>query len=683
MCTDFCIPQILSSAEDDETILLVKQAEDGTSMESFLSDDHYSAPLNTKNIIGLLKTNYKSMLLKKAYQNPPDTITLRFLNLYGDVLFWIKFENPTMLPGFRFRSNNFTSSHKILHLSYKMLHSSFYWQQVEDRRGTWFTIFEGYDFQKRTFPKFLFSQSRTTPYKLVTDPFVYSECYNITKSLPSHENVSLRNCHLKCKTKNDIHMAIGVPSLNDQINTMCHCGQFHRYRLVPRDLCPLCPDFPDLRCPTKQHIFAGYLLQETDIAASIAHNYTYHHHMITINQTTTFLTGADLKPELKIPIQPIYIIPKIIMMTRRCSIAKLKLDYSPYSNCADFKEIMEFSSNAIPIYCLRLSNTCVRPFTVNISIPFVTGKYISAQRMVITGRWNTASTTEGVTSSDISSGLTTKDTTQIKYSMKKLFTTSATKVVNRPTTNTLLLSTVDHLLTKIATRSSTIKDFTLKNSSLVLNIKTSSKTVTHNAPLPAKTVSHDASEAGARTLTTSNTFQSISGKNSRFTRSFPMKAFSLTNTTSSTAMIQNNSKELKTGIKNLSTHGKQNRSNQAENMKIETVCAERMKHMPFNCKQCIPYVNKSTHVTENINNLLQKIKKKLLLPKKNLTSYRRRLGSAEDNRQSAVNMGCVGMAVIVSCVVWIISTDVVNIVTFIVWMIKRLCATDAVLVRLE
>ncbi|XP_061166743.1 uncharacterized protein LOC133175646 [Saccostrea echinata] len=664
---DLCSPQILSGLENEETILLVKQAEDGTSMETFLSDNHYSSPLNTRNISELLKKNYKSMLLKEVYRNPPDTITLRFLNLYGDVLLWIKFENPTLLPGFRFTSNHFTSSHNINQLSNEMLHSSFYWKQVKDRRGIWFAIFEGFDLKtKAEYPKFLFSQSRTTPYKLVTDPFIYSECYNITENVPSNKNVSLQNCHLQCQSKNILHMAIGL-------NSACHCGQFHRYRLVPRDLCPPCRDFPDLRCPTKQHIFAGYFLQDTDVEASIAHNYKYHEHMITVSQQAKILTVADLKPDPQIPVPPLYIIQRILLVTPTCNMTKLKLDYSPWPNCAHFREITEFSdhSDILPIYCLRLSHTCAIPFTVNISIPIVTGgNYISAQRMLITGRWNPA-----------------MDTTIDRNSIQKSSTNSAIKLINGTTTNAPSLSTVTDLLTKIVTGSltSTKNEFTSQNPNVLLNRTSAAKNgthnassftkiVTHNAPMAAKTVSHNASYVGTRTLATSNIFQSISGKNFKNTRSSPTKTFPVTPSIVRIQIVNSS----------LSTHGKQNWSNQTQNIKIKAVCVDRRTYMSVNCKPCILYnVNRSAHVTVDIDDLLNKIRDKLLLPKKNLTSYTRRLRSAEDNRQSAAGMGYVGMTVIVCCVLWIMSTDIVNIVTFIVWLIRKHCETDAVLVRLD
>jgi hypothetical protein len=78
----------------------------------------------------------------------------------------------------------------------------------------------------------------------------------------------------------------------------------------------------------------------------------------------------------------------------------------------------------------------------------------------------------------------------------------------------------------------------------------------------------------------------------------------------------------------------------------------------FKCKSCKCVKQYKHYTTESIKQSLHEIKKKLLVHRKNLSSYTRRLQSAYDTRRSAADMGYVGIVVIVCFVLWIISTDI-------------------------
>lgn len=92
------------------------------------------------------------------------------------------------------------------------------------------------------------------------------------------------------------------------------------------------------------------------------------------------------------------------------------------------------------------------------------------------------------------------------------------------------------------------------------------------------------------------------------------------------------------------------------------------------CKSCT-CVNITHHLTlNNVDISLKEIKSKLLLPQKNLSSYVRQKRSADDDRQSAADMGYVGLAVIIGCVSWVVSSDVVHLLYIIKGvMVRQLC----------
>lgn len=92
------------------------------------------------------------------------------------------------------------------------------------------------------------------------------------------------------------------------------------------------------------------------------------------------------------------------------------------------------------------------------------------------------------------------------------------------------------------------------------------------------------------------------------------------------------------------------------------------------CKSCT-CVNITNHLTRNnIDISLKEIKSKLLLPQKNLSSYVRQKRSADDARRSAADMGYVGLAVIIACVSWVVSSDVVHMLYIIKCvMVRQLC----------
>ncbi|XP_048727932.2 uncharacterized protein LOC125645950 [Ostrea edulis] len=476
------------SVTDDEAILLVKQAGDGVTMGSFLSDDNYDNPLNYSSIPKILKKNYKSDLLKKISRNVPERLTVRFLNLYGDVLFWIKHEQPLLFPPFDFLSAQWTSSHEI-HPSpgFQIHKNSYYWQQAKDKNGTWFAIFEGFDVvNKSNYPKLFFSRNKSRPYEMAREPFVFTECYNITYA-PQSVNFPLQTCHTQCESRNYSHMAIGL-------NEACHCGQYHSEILADGDKCPMCRQFPALRCPTARHTFAGYLLH--GVEASVIHDVTYNKYEVNIDKENTTWPVSHFRPDLT-PAFPLYINTGVRIEISHTVQANGVLYYSPRPDCSLYKKIKETNdvSVVIPVYCLRFSHhlDITKPLRTNIVIPIPTGgNFFSAQKMVITGEWNPTSTTDTATFSELSSSMVTPRTTNVYV----------------------------------------------------------------------------------------------------------------------------------------------------------------------NCKPCI-CVNNSKHLTtESIKESLHEIKKKLLLPQKNLSSYARRLRSADDSRRSAADMGYVGMAVIISCVFWIVSTDI-------------------------
>lgn len=95
------------------------------------------------------------------------------------------------------------------------------------------------------------------------------------------------------------------------------------------------------------------------------------------------------------------------------------------------------------------------------------------------------------------------------------------------------------------------------------------------------------------------------------------------------------------------------------------------------CKSCT-CVNITHHLTlNNVDISLKEIKSKLLLPQKNLSSYVRQKRSADDDRQSAADMGYVGLAVIIGCVSWVVSTDVAHVLYVIIGVVVRqLCRTS-------
>uniref|UniRef100_K1QHS2 Uncharacterized protein n=1 Tax=Magallana gigas TaxID=29159 RepID=K1QHS2_MAGGI len=92
------------------------------------------------------------------------------------------------------------------------------------------------------------------------------------------------------------------------------------------------------------------------------------------------------------------------------------------------------------------------------------------------------------------------------------------------------------------------------------------------------------------------------------------------------------------------------------------------------CKSCT-CVNITNHLTlNNVNISLKEIKSKLLLPQKNLSSYIRQKRSADDDRRSAADMGYVGLAIIIACVSWVVSSDVVHMLYIIKCvMARQLC----------
>lgn len=62
------------------------------------------------------------------------------------------------------------------------------------------------------------------------------------------------------------------------------------------------------------------------------------------------------------------------------------------------------------------------------------------------------------------------------------------------------------------------------------------------------------------------------------------------------------------------------------------------------------------------------------MPQKNLSSYVRQKRSADDDRQSAADMGYVGLAIIIACVSWVVSSDVVHMLYIIKCvMARQLC----------
>lgn len=92
------------------------------------------------------------------------------------------------------------------------------------------------------------------------------------------------------------------------------------------------------------------------------------------------------------------------------------------------------------------------------------------------------------------------------------------------------------------------------------------------------------------------------------------------------------------------------------------------------CKSCT-CVNITNHLTlNNVNISLIEIRSKLLLPQKNLSSYVRQKRSADDDRRSAADMGYVGLAIIIACVSWVVSSDVVHMLYIIKCvMARQLC----------
>lgn len=92
------------------------------------------------------------------------------------------------------------------------------------------------------------------------------------------------------------------------------------------------------------------------------------------------------------------------------------------------------------------------------------------------------------------------------------------------------------------------------------------------------------------------------------------------------------------------------------------------------CKSCT-CVNITNHLTlNNVNISLKEIRGKLLLPQKNLSSYVRQKRSADDDRRSAADMGYVGLAIIIACVSWVVSSDVVHMLYIIKCvMARQLC----------
>lgn len=89
------------------------------------------------------------------------------------------------------------------------------------------------------------------------------------------------------------------------------------------------------------------------------------------------------------------------------------------------------------------------------------------------------------------------------------------------------------------------------------------------------------------------------------------------------------------------------------------------------CKSCICVDMHQQVSMKNLSHSLIKIKENLLLSTKNLSSSIRRRTSAGDNRQSAADLGYVGLAVIASCVGWIMSSDIVYLLALIKELTKK------------
>jgi hypothetical protein len=82
---------------DNEAILIVKQAGDGVTMESFLSDGRYDSPVNS--VSKILKTNYKSELVEDLGRNTPDRVGWKFEISFKSFVLCIQgFYALSMLP---------------------------------------------------------------------------------------------------------------------------------------------------------------------------------------------------------------------------------------------------------------------------------------------------------------------------------------------------------------------------------------------------------------------------------------------------------------------------------------------------------------------------------------------------------------------------------------------------------
>ena len=94
------------------------------------------------------------------------------------------------------------------------------------------------------------------------------------------------------------------------------------------------------------------------------------------------------------------------------------------------------------------------------------------------------------------------------------------------------------------------------------------------------------------------------------------------------------------------------------------------------CKSCICVGMYQQVSMKNLSQSLIKIKESLLLSTKNLSSSKRRRTSAGDNRQSAADLGYIGLAVIASCVGWIVSSDIIYLLALIKELTKKVrCQT--------
>lgn len=67
--------------KNEETILFVKQGQDGISMDEFLSDRNYNQTLNISNIVQK-KLNYKSQLMDRIFTDHLESVSLIILQAH-------------------------------------------------------------------------------------------------------------------------------------------------------------------------------------------------------------------------------------------------------------------------------------------------------------------------------------------------------------------------------------------------------------------------------------------------------------------------------------------------------------------------------------------------------------------------------------------------------------------------